>query len=386
MTRAAFLILAAVVPLLALWWATPPERAAAGLAVSPFGWPSLLVVHALAAVPAALLLARLVAARVHGNNPGPVVLLGLLAAGLGYLVVGELGAALADADTGFAVRTLVRTLFGVLLALPWCVAACLPATADKVDPLVALACVMVGVGLPAIQADRVAGQALTEAAGHVERDRLVRVVPLLAVAADVSPGRSPPGGTKATVRQVQEAVAKDLKRLTALAELPPSRPSVEYGELLVKLDRLTEAEEYLGRLAEKNPVARLRLGECLQLQRRWAASDDALRSAVAEMLPKADRDHVRAWCAEGYDLLAESATARRDTAGREAVLWEALASLPQLAGYWHLQLGRHFRLSGRPFDALAAFAAAEEADPKLTPQLDALRRDIRENTPGCLVR
>lgn len=378
MTRATFLLLAAVVPLAGLWLAAPADRTADGLAVSPFGWPSLLVVHVLCAVPAGWLLARRLTPT---DNPGPPVLLGVLTAGLGYLLVGELGAALEDA--GFAVRAAARSLFCLLLVLPWCVAA--NTVRGTTDPLLVLVAVVLAVGLPAIQADRVAGQALAEAAAHVERDRLVRVVPLLAAAADVSPDQPAPGGT-ATVWQVRRAVATDLKRMTALADVPPPRPSVEYGGLLVKLDRLVDAEEYLTPLAAANPVARLRLGECLQLRGQWAEGDAALRSAVAEMLPKADLPHVARWCGECYDLLAESATKRRRVADREAALREALEKLPAQAGYWHLQLGRHFRLSGRPFAALEEFDLAEQADPKRKPQLDAFRRDIREQTPGCLVR
>lgn len=104
------------------------------------------------------------------------------------------------------------------------------------------------------------------------------------------------------------------------------------------------------------------------------------------MLPKADRPHVERWCVECYDLLVEAATNRRSSADREVILREALEALPSQAGYWHLQLGRHFQLTGRPFEAMAEFDLAEQEDAKLKPQLDVLRRHLREQTPGCVVR
>lgn len=372
MTRVAWLLFA-LVPLLALWLAAPPERAAYGLAAAPFGWPSLLVVHLLAAVPAGWLLARRLK---PVENPGPVVLLGLLAAGGGYLLVGELGGALDEA--GFGVRSVARSLFVLLLVVPWCLAA--NGTRATTDPVLAVVAVVVLFALPAVHADRLADRAVAEAEGLFYRDRMAQAAPHLTAAADLDPARA--FSDRETVAQKRTKLRTLLADLAKQADLPPTKPSLTHALALLALDRLADAEAYLLPLAERDPLARLYLGECRQRRGNWAAGDLDISAALAELDPRTAPNAYQ----KGFDLLAESATEHGSAAEREAVLRAALAKMPAQAGYWHLQLGRHFKLSGRPFDALAEFARAEAADPKLLPQLTALRRDLREHTPGCLVR
>jgi hypothetical protein len=381
-TRALPYLFAAVGPTLALWLAAPPERAAHGMAVPPFGWPSLLVSHTLSAVPlAAVLAGRLMRRAEFRVTPGLAVAGGVLTAVGGWYAAAALGHYL-DADAaGFYTRSAARSVFCVLLATPWLIH--LPPAGGWVGVPTAVALAFL---LPGVYSAKLAGEKLDQAEGEYRLSRLVRTRELLTGVGDLDPDRAVKwAGRPPSVSRLRTAVEADIDRLTKQVTARPVR-TLEYAQALIGLDRLAEAESLLRDRASDDPLARLVLGECLLLKERWTDSESALRAGLAAYLPTAAADPVAAArCVTAFDLLAENATKRGATGEREAVLREGLEKLPAQAAYFRFQLGRHYQLSGRPFDAVREFEAAVEADPNLQPQVEPPLRNIREHTPACLV-
>jgi hypothetical protein len=388
---AVFYCLAAVVPLGSLWLAAPPDRAAHGLAVSPFGWPSLLVVQCLAAVPLAAVVAGWLVTRVKVTSPVPPVVVGLLVAVVGYFAAPPLAGTL-DPSADFAVRCLVRSTLCLLLAVPWAVAAragAAPARGSWVTVVVGL---VVAVLLPGVWAERLAKENTAAAQNELAAQRMKRAFPLIDGVCDLDPAREiveQQGNLK--MPAARKRLADDLKGLAEeLARTDPNRlkPSdrLLYANALVSLDRLAEAEPILRELAQNQPQVHLPLARTLHLMGRYDESDAAVRKLLAVGLPEAGANPTaRKACVDGFDLLAENATKRGSHADREAVLKEGLEKLPTEEAYFHFQLGRHFKLTGRPFEAMKALNEAVRLDKSFERPAEAMLRDIREGTPGCLV-
>lgn len=384
MTRpAVFYCLAAVVPAVALWLATPAERSARGMAVSPFGWPSQLVVQCLAAVP----LAAVIGGWVKVRTPLPAVAAGLLFALAGFLLTGSVSEALDSLPADFATRCVVRSLLCVLLALPWAVAA------RAGGPRVAFALgVVAAFILPGVWAHKLAAENTAAAQDELAAQRMKRAFPLIDGVCDLDPAREiveVQGNLK--MPAVRKRLADDLKGLADdLARVRPEslEPAdrLAYAQALITLDRLGEAEAVLRELVRTLPPANLPLARVLHLQGRYAESDAAVRELLAAGLPVVHtKPSIRKACLDGYDLLAENATKRGDNAGREGVLKEGLAALPAEEAYFRFQLGRHYKLTGRPAAAVRELNRAVELDRAFESQAAALVREVRELTPACVI-
>jgi hypothetical protein len=398
---ALFYALAAVVPLAALWLAAPPERSAHGMAVPPFGWPSLLVAHCLAAVPLAAVAAGQLVKRVKVSSVVPPVVVGLLVAVVGYFAVQGVAGSL-DPSADFALRCLVRTLVCLLLALPWAVAARAeeaPARGSWVTVAVGLAVAFL---LPGIWAGRLAKENADAAQGEVSVNRTTRGRRLLDGVCDLDPRRVMADGKTDAAEARRQLVAEEKALTVRVAGADPSalRPTdrLLHANGLVSLDRPAEAEPILRDLARTQPQVNLPLARALHLLGRYEGSDAAARTFLAEAIPEVNkpvdesnkrqvelRANIRRWCVEGFDLLAENATKRGDNIGREAALREGLEKLPAEEAYFRFQLGRHYKVSGRPVDAVRELNEAGRLDDNYRVPAEALIRELRELTPACLI-
>ncbi len=388
---AVFYALAAVVPLVSLWLAAPTSRSAHGLAVSPFGWPSLLIVQCLAAVPLAAVVAGWVVSRVKVRTPIPAVVAGVLFAVGGYFAISPFGESL-DSSADFALRCLLRSMVCLSLALPWAVAARVgapPARGSWVMLAVGLAVAFV---LPGVWADKLASENTAAAQDALAARRMARALPIIDGVCDLDPARQiieASGNLK--MPAARKRLADDLKGLAEdLARTDPKglKPTdrLLYADTLVSLDRPAEAEPILRELVPVLPPAGLSLARALHQLERYDESDAAVREWLAAGLPHAGKNpKVRKQCVDGFDLLAENATKRGSNADREAVLKEGLDKLPGEEAYFRFQLGRHYKLTGRPVEAVRELNEATRLDKKYGPPADSLVREMRELTPACLI-
>lgn len=398
MTRPAlFYALAAIVPVVTLWLAASQDRSPHGMAVSPFGWPSLLVVQCVAAVPLAAVIAAWVVNRVKVGSHTPPVIVGLLLAAGGYFGCEMIGDTLNSFPADFASRCVARSLLGLLLALPWAVAA-RAGTAPSVGSWARLAVgLAVGFVLPGVWAEKLAKENSDAILEELSARRITRAVRLVDGQCDLDPFRTERiNGPKHLVEFRRSLVAEqkamaeriDAENVTAL------HPNdwLTHATTLLQLDRPAEAEPILRELAKTRPPANLPLARALHLLGRYDESDAAVRELLTAGLPELGPDarhdrtsHARKACLDGFDLMVENATKRGSNADREAVLRDGLAKVPGAEAYFHFQLGRHFKLTGRPVEAMKELDEAMKADKVFEPSANAILRDIRENTPGCLV-
>lgn len=392
MTRPAiFFALAAVVPAVALWLAAPATRSAHGMSVSPFGWPSLLVVQCLAAVPLAAVVAGWLVKRVKVPSPVPVVVVGGLFAVVGYFTISPVGTAL-DSSADFAVRCLVRSVVCLLLALPWAVAAKVGGTPAAGSRVVFAVGLVVAFVLPGVWAARLAKENTAAAQNELAAQRMARALPLIDGVCDLDPAREIiEEGGNLKMPAARKRLTDDLKAMADfLARTNPKslKPSdrLLYADALISLDRPADAEPILRDLARTQPPVNLPLARALHLMGQYDESDAAVRELLAVGLPEAEKNpNVRKACVDGFDLLAESATKRGSNAAREAVLKEALDKLPAEEAYFRFQLGRHYKVSGRPLDAIRELNEAVRLDKKYEPSAEAMIRELRELTPACLI-
>jgi hypothetical protein len=389
---AVFYSLAAVVPLASLWLATPAPRAAHGMAVSPFGWPSLLIAHCLTAVPLAAVVAGWVVARVKRNSLVAAGVAGLLFAAGGYFLTGVLGEVLDSFPAEFAARCAVRSLFCFLLALPWAIAARIGSQPVRGSRVMLAVGLVVAVVLPGVWADKLAKENTDAAQDELAARRMARALPLIDGVCDLDPKREIiEQRGNLTMPAARKRLADDLKGLAEdLARTDPTRlkPSdrLLYADTLVSLDRPAEAEPILRELMPVFPPAGLSLARTLHQMRRYDESDAAAREWLIAGLPHAAKNgKVRQDCVAGFDLLGENATKRGQNAGREAVLQEGLQKMPGEEAYFRFQLGRHYKLSGRPVEAVRELEAAVRLDKRYEPAAATMIREMRELTPACLI-
>lgn len=393
MTRTVlFFLLSVLVPIGTLWFAAPADRVEFGLAVAPFGWPTLLVVHCVSVVPLAAVIGRWIARQASFRSPYPFAAVGLVAAFLGYVSVDTFADTLNVFGADLTARVIARSLFALLLALPWTVAARAgepPRNGSLIRFVVGL---VVAFLFPGIFAEKLARETTAEAITAISDQRVASAVSLVAAACDVDPNRRlGEAPDTQTLTELRKRLNDDLSALVDQVAgvdtrtLNP-RERLYHANALVSLNRIEEALPILRQLAKELPPVNLQLARALHQLGRYDESDEAVRKLLDAGLPEAGSlASARSACRDGYQLMAENATKRGSNTDREAVLKEALEQLPQEEAYLRFQLGRHFKMSGQPFAAIRELEHAIQLDPQLSPFAEPILRDVREATPACLV-
>jgi hypothetical protein len=97
--------------------------------------------------------------------------------------------------------------------------------------------------------------------------------------------------------------------------------------------------------------------------------------------PQARRENRR-MC---FDALAYNARELREYRDAEAIYREAQQLEPSDVPYFNLQLGKHYRLGGRPAMAVEHLGLAAEQDASLANEASSHLQLLRHDTPGCFL-
>ena len=384
-----------IAPTLLMGWLVPPGRLDLGLGCAPFGWRTLLIVHLVASLPIGVMasagLVRAVGLGSWWARVGACILLGFL----GAFAVASLGDGVVKAlewpGAGFVARGIVRTVVACSLTLPWLVGATLCAGPDPRIPA-SPAALLVGATLAFLPPSAYAGQ-LAENRSHdlnsnLGSGRLLKAMASLVVLLELGDKRTVAGAlpTRA-LRGLEESLARLRRDVTF--DLPPSAtPAQMLGRAfqLIQLERLDEAESMLRPLAETSLDALLLLGAIDRDRARWSDAETSYRRALALPHPETTRDDdFRGRLATAYDGLAEAARSGGNPKVAEQAYREAGVRLPEMAGYFSFQSGRHHLDGGRPWEAIARLQQAVRLDPSLEAKVRPFLLQARVRTPGCIL-
>ncbi|MCX7664119.1 MAG: hypothetical protein N2112_01080 [Gemmataceae bacterium] len=385
-----FSLLAVVLPLTTLNLAAPAERDSHGLAVKPYGWPSLLVVHFLAVLPLSLLIADLLKCALKIQNAIPFLMVGFLMCGIAFVGIDSLGEHLESLEVGFGLRIVIRTFVAIGLTIPFLMAARVGTPDWPRSKIAIIVGLVVAFLLPAIWAEKLLKENLPRVSDEISRGRLLRASHDLEGLNDLAPDRPfSVGSDSRTLSDLKKMLARDISKINERVNRAPKESAkwsekIEYAADLIALDRLSEAERILLTLPN-NPVALRRLSEVYQLQKRFAESDVILNEFLKEGLSRLDKPNVRTACVEAFDALANNAAEQRDYPRVEAILKEAIQKIPSEEAHFRYELGLHYKMRNRPFEAQREWNEALRLNPSLEPVIGPLLRNLKEHTPACLV-
>jgi hypothetical protein len=387
---------AVIVPSTLIRWFTPHERLGLGLGCAPFGWQIVMIVHMVASLPIGVVtsagLARSRSPERRWALRVVYILLGLAGVSAVVLWGGSMAGALESWKAGFLARDFVRTIIAHLLVLPWLIVAALrdgPEPRIPASPAAIFVTATLAFLPPLVYTNQIVENRLIDVNVNLSSGRLLKAKSSLMGLSDLgSSGQV--GGTSPT--QALRGLEGKLARLErdAIRDLPASAaPStrLQRAFLLIQLERLDEAEAILRSLSETSSDALLLLGAVYRDQARWSESERAYRQALASLLPGSIRDRdSQERSATAYDGLAEAARSGGHPEIAEQAYQEARRRLPALAGYWALQLGRHYLSGGRPLDAIAQLRQAARLEPTLEARVRPLILQAQVRTPACLLR
>jgi tetratricopeptide (TPR) repeat protein len=375
------LLFSVAIPAILLHASAGDSRLEAGLTAPLFAWPRLLFAHLVAALPLSVaIVSRL--ANAWGFKTRRIA--GLLLVLIFWGMLQPLAETLNDLESGFTIRTLLRTLFAVAT-----VSGCLLLTTRQLPP-VSLGTTMATLALASLPPGAYTAR-LIEARGtdfetFSKSRRLVKAETCLQGLCDLGSTRE---YGKRTVYALLPLLRKEIDKLerltgTPLAETAPLDAKTQRVFQLVELNRLTEAEEILNQLSPgERPVELGRL--VIQREREnWAELEASSRRLIESLAHDSTSDRTLLELA--YENLSESLKNRQLHRELEAMLAEAEKTLPARAGSFRFQLGLHFANRGQTENALQAFAEAEQLDPKLHSVIEPQRRRLKTNTFSCLTR
>jgi hypothetical protein len=384
-------LLAVAVPATILHFMSPTDRRADGLTISPFGWPRILVAHLTLELPLGFLLADRTKGRTERWLEGwdiAWILLGLLMAilaGAMCVVIGEW--VLHEEPAGWVLVGL-RVAIATVVVYPWCLLA--GGASDLSHEWVAgklLLALGIAIVPCALYAEAVAQARCEDARDLLQRERLLRANRLLLGLADL--GSQQPIDGKAA-KQWRRYLRERLPYLERVATKPLPATATEHQRLarvtlLVQLDRLETAAQVLQGMDLREDTTALLLASICRDQQKFNESDRLFAMVLERCSADAQRKDAGQNCMIALQGLSFNARQTARATEVEPILRRGLEILPQQAGYFHLQLGKHYAEAGLPFRARQHFEQARSLEPtKYGHEAEVMLRRIRSSTPACL--
>ncbi len=283
-----------------------------------------------------------------------------------------------------------RTLWCLALEFPWCLAAAAwnpqPIGFGRRSAATFLA-LLAAIAIPWAYVSRETARQTSALLAALDQEDYLsaskQLPNLIALGSDIPILRETPVATlrrlEAELKAMKQRVADPLQSDATLEQV------LERGSLLARLDRRADARALLEKPAKSEPAAALMLAALWQQDEAYDESDRAYRHA--EQLLRSSTDSLaqvsRIRVVKG---LAYNARARHEPRLAEAIYRQALTDLPGAAADLHFQLGQHYRLGGRPTDAIAELQLAARLAPKeLARPAAAMMREIQLDTPACVL-
>ena len=426
--NAAGVIMATTAALAALLAAPDESRRIVDAAVVPVGWKRVVVMHVIASLPLSWVLAHVLARRFPGwtSRLACVFWIALgLATALWTAARGEtLGHALNAGQADYLLRLVVRTAWCVALQLPWCLAAMAAPRADvprtssiplrHVVPLALIVAVLMPVGY----LDRLIEQQTLLARAHCGNRHYASAWDVLTRLCDLGSRKNlwevdidgngtiheyPPRASLAIlnndIARARHALKTAMEQLPAAHStaspgkaVPPPMVLLALAENLASLGEFDEARTVIEPLAESDARAAVVRAQIDEQQGEWEGANAWFRKALEIVQsrccddPLDDETRV-AIQVQAYNVLAHNARELDRYDIGEQTYFEAMDRLPSHKAYYHHQLGRHYELWGRPFKAVAHFAAAHELSPRqYAPPESALLKVLASGAPIGLFR
>ena len=381
-----------------------------GQSVSPFGWPAVVVVHALATLPLAVVAARVACAvwPLLRHRWAVVLLLpvGLLLAWWTVQHGAALGPRLAQHDVGSLARTAFCILWPLALQLPWTLLAqqhgserSAPSDWQPRRELgLSAAAVAIAVILPSAYVDDVFRRRTVEVRDTLAQGQLVKAVGLLKRLEQIGASQAmlsvdqrllrPADALDACRQKVtsQRAKLKALERRQPADQLQADQRQIEMAEIHRSLGKYDAARNALADLANRHPQAAELMAFIHRDQQQWVQSARWFRRA-ARPLSGADSAQGELRETRRLDDLAYVLRAQRKFREIETLYIEAIDRVPRQEAHFRFRLGTHYQWVGRPLEARRQWQTAARLDPArfAKPADDAVLGELNSYTPGCLL-
>jgi tetratricopeptide (TPR) repeat protein len=408
--------LAAVVSTGALAAAAGSDRRSLGLATSPFGWNRLIVIHTLSTLMISLGVARLLGQLIADLRERWFalvwVLVGVAVAWMTGLAGVVVEALLDSSQAGYGVRLACRTVWCVVLQVPWCMAGIAAMKKPRPPALFPLGHLMAlgalsAVGIPASFTAVFLEQQTQSALAKWQQDQLYEARLLVQRLNDVGStlglGQRPQGTGAASLAQqvTPQAALRDLQNAlvfranqidTLKATNRGENESMQLARFYLSLDQTDKAEATLRPLANAHALAAIQLaGICRETDRpeesrKWA--EKALQ--LAQKAEPAGQDEVALnenIQMQAYDLLAVFAGEASDFVAAEKYLREAWERLPARRADIHHRLGKHYEFIGELAKAVKHQQEAARLEPnRYPPPSSVVRKMLSTGAPVGLAR
>ena len=372
--------------------------------IAPFGWSAVILVHALATLPLAVIAAHAACALWPVLRQRWAVVLfvpaGLLLGWLTFHYGGSFAARLRQQEVGGLLLMVVRILWLLALQLPWTLLA-LQRREEQHEPRelkprrmagLSMVAVAIAVVLPRMYLDDVVRRRIDEVNAALGQGRLVQALESLEPICDVGAShqrvRVVEGGSLVRPIEARQYWAEQIEALVAeVARLRREKPTAatQYQIALSQraLGDVEGARAELSDLAEHDAAAALLMAQTYYDERDWSEAQRRYRQAARLAETHEQPSHLRT----AYDALAAVAGQQRKFHEAEAVYLRAIEQLPDAEAHFRFQLGLHYQLVGRPLEARRQWEEAAKIDPaRFQGEVDkAITGELNSYTPGCLL-
>ena len=374
------------VPSWTLIWSSASLVAQRPEPVGPFAYPAVAVFSTCSVLPLAWLLCR--AARVAPARRSLQYLLYCClgsVVGLVTLRFGHVVESLITTDA-FLYRHLVRVFWCLLLTCPWMLAMHAAVGVEYawhrswIDWAI-VAC-LAGL-LPAFYAIHLSDSETRQCERYLRSQRVLRALEtcdrLYQLGSSQPIGELPVPALRMELTQRVLDIQQTIQSISQNGNQP-----MVLAEHYLMLDDYDAAREALEHVPDQDPRAALKLATILQYQERWADCDEQLQRTLELLDGENKRDQ------EMQDMRVEVIRRRVDCLRQqkqfraaESVLQEALRSETDAQATFHFELGRHYQMGGRPWEAAEQFQLAGEADPAFGPLVQPMLSEMAQSTPFC---
>ncbi len=341
------------------------------------------------------------------------IMVGLLVAGATVLIGRVVEAFVETVEAGYAARMATRVLWCVALQLPWCLLAQSPAaTSSSNSPqfstlgLLSLGFVT-AVGVPVSFLAVFLEQQTGYAREYWEQQHVREAQRLVQRLCDIGSPHAfgertvVDSGYQRTIPVDPRRARLDLNRaveyLRGRVEQLKSGPAndttqMELAETYESLGEDENAEQVLRSLAERSPIAALKIAEIHLRQKRPESSRSWAEKALqlAQAAPSSDdqqRASLESIQLRAYDMLAVFAGEKADFEQAEGYLQEALERLPMHAAHIHDRLAKHYEFIGELKQARDHQQQAADLDPdRYLPPEPLVRKMLSTGAPVGLAR